>query len=320
MNWKFWLRLILSIFLIVWIIIKVDLRAIISALGQIKPMFWMLFLIPFPLAVFLNSFSVYYLLRRTGAAVGYWRTFKFKFISRALCLFFPSQMGDLALGPLMKIEGVQMGQTLAVVTIDKMVSFMVMSLAGAYALWVYFGWNVFLRVMVFLVAFLVISLMLISSATVRGWIKKYFLRKYAHLFQGYYHHFAYIWKEEKKAIFVDFLITVLWLLLTSTVIFGLFKSVGVTVNIGVIASIQGVGALSSVLPISLSGAGVRESIVVYLFSLLEVSYALTAGMFLVFLSVSYLWAAVALMLYSKEFNVGLLRKMFEEKKKNEHFN
>ena len=100
----------------------------------------------------------------------------------------------------------------------------------------------------------------------------------------------------------------------------LLTSGGVTVNIGVIASIQGVGALSSVLPISLSGAGVRESIVVYLFSLLEVSYALTAGMFLVFLSVSYLWAAVALMLYSKEFNVGLLRKMFEEKKKNEHFN
>jgi hypothetical protein len=65
------------------------------------------------------------------------------------------------------------------------------------------------------------------------------------------------------------------------------------------------------LPISLSGAGVRESIVVYLLHLAGVETAVTAGVLLVFLSVAYLISSLIIVTFSKEFNLKKIKKIFQ---------
>jgi len=299
----------ISILIIFFLIRKVNFYDIINVLKEIKPVYYILFLIPFYLVILLNSLGINYFLR--SERIKFREVYKFKMLSRSFSLFFPGQFGDFTLVPFLKTKNVPMGKTLAVQSINKIISLFVLMLFASYGLLIYFGKNRFVEYLFYFFVLMVIVFFLISSQFTRKLIRKYILRKYAPLFSGFYNNFRYYLKNDKKALLFNFILSSLWILSTSFIIMTLINSFGYDIDLLTITSIQSIGSISSFLPLSLSGAGVRESIVVYLLYLAGVETSVTTGILLVFLALSYLNSGLVMLIYSKEFSLEKVKKMLK---------
>jgi len=299
----------ISVLIIFFLIRKVNFYEIINVLREIRPAYYILFLIPFYLVILLSSLGIYYFLR--SEKIKFREVYKFKMISRSFSLFFPGQFGDFTLVPLLKNKNIPMGKSLAAQSINKIISLCVLMIFASYGLFIYFGKNKFIEYLFYFFVLMVIVFLLISSPVSRRFIRKYILRKYASLFSGFYTNFRYYLQHDKKALLFNFVSLSLWIISTSFIIMILINSFGYNLNLLTITSIQSIGSLSSFLPISLSGAGVRESIVVYLLYLAGTQPSVTTSILLVFLAISYLNSGIVMLIYSKEFSLEKVKKMLQ---------
>ena len=277
-----------------------------------NPTIYVYFLIPFLLAIFLNSIKIQFLLIALKAKINLSGLLKLKLTSRSFSLFFPGQLGELSLVPLLKMKEIPMGKSLATVTIDKMISLLVLMTFASYGFFIFFGKATLWRVMFLFIGILLLLILLIAYSPFRRLIKKYILRKYSTLFRGFHSYVLLIVQKRKRVIFLNLFITTLWLAITSLVIQIILQHFLIDVNLLIIMSIQAVGALSAVIPISISGVGVRESIAVFLFSKLGVDPSIIVTMLLMFLCVSYLISAMTIIVVSKEYNLVTLKKIIEK--------
>ncbi|MBT4935422.1 flippase-like domain-containing protein [Candidatus Woesearchaeota archaeon] len=306
------LKILVSITLLVYLILKIDIINIIHILQNIHPAIYILFAIPFLLVIFLNSISVYFLLLSINIKTKFKDIIKFKLLSRSFSLFFPGQLGELTLAPLLKTKKIPMGKSLAVITLDKIISLTLISLFAFYGFLLYFetstGWKFIIPILLIII---IIPIILLSQKR-RFFVRKYILRKYAKLFTGYSKNIRSILRKRKDALFIDVTMTLFWLVSTATIIKVLFMYFGFHVNIIEILAIQAIGALSSMVPISLSGLGVRESIAVYLYYKIGIDPAVVGTIFLLFLFASYLFSTITIIIASKNFSVKKLKSIVKE--------
>ncbi len=264
-----------------------------------------LFLLPSIFSTTLYALSSRYLIEALGERLSLLPVLKASFAAKALALVFPGQIGIFSFVPLLKKQGVPMGKSLAVVLADKMISFTIMMAFAAYGILFFFGYSSLWKS---LLAFAVMALgfiLAVRSSCCRQLVKRLILRKYSSHFQGFHQHLSLLWKGRRTgyALLLDACATVLWISFTAIVIKFLFLALGVKVGLPFIITIQSIASISTLLPISLSGAGVRESLTIFLYSRLGVEPLITGSIFLSFLLASYLISLVVLVVAA-----GNLRK------------
>ncbi|PIN76097.1 hypothetical protein COV17_03305 [Candidatus Woesearchaeota archaeon CG10_big_fil_rev_8_21_14_0_10_36_11] len=305
-------KFLVSITLLTYLIIKIDIINIIHILRNIHPAIYILFLIPFLLVIFLNSISVYFLLLSIRIKTKFKDILKFKLLSRSFSLFFPGQLGELSLAPLLKMKDIPIGKSLAVITLDKIISLLFITIFAFYGFLLYFETNILWKLIIPCGIILGVFIVIILSQKKRYFVRKYILRKYARLFAGYGKNVTYIWKKRKDALFIDVVMTLSWLVSTAIIIKIVFIYFGFSVSLVEILAIQAIGSLSSMIPISLSGLGVRESVTVYLYFKIGVDPVVVGTILLLFLFVSYLVSTLTIIIASKNFSLAALKKIVKE--------
>ena len=293
------IRLIIGIFILLFLIYKIDAAKVYETVKMTSPQALIIFLLlPF-LMLFGTSINLFILLKSLKEKVSFSEIVKHNFLSRSVGFYFPGKLGEFSLVYLLRKQ-VSYGNGTLVVIMDKMITFIVLAIISVLGFFIFFEQGQALRLMLFLIIIFTLFFMSLASDKIRGLVKKYLLRSYAPLFKGFSKNMFYLLKKRKDVILLNLIITfLLWFVLGALikVIFVLF---GHNLALSEVFIIHSIGVLSSAIPISISGIGVRESIAVFLFSRLNVQPEITLGVYLLFLFFSYLIASVIIIINNKK--------------------
>jgi uncharacterized protein (TIRG00374 family) len=216
--------------------------------------------------------------------------------------FFPAGLGEFSFAYFLRKHGVIPGQSTAVVLVDKVITFMILFAVA------FFGLSIVLRqdsatYFLLLVAIcLLFALVLVFSSFGRSVIKRFILRKYSPIFTGFSKSLFYLLKSKWASLFVVAVITALRWAIGFFITYLIFRSLGLDVPYLVLAGVMSVTSISALIPISIGGLGVRESVGVVLFLQYGIPGHMAAAAMLLDTALSYLFATtiVCLHLFQKD--------------------
>ncbi|MBU0628861.1 MAG: flippase-like domain-containing protein [Nanoarchaeota archaeon] len=210
----------------------------------------------------------------------------------AFGLFSPAKIGELYMVKPLKDEGLKIGESTAIFIIDKFTAILthfIFSFIGLFYFAV-FVQNIFI---IILLSGIIIALgFVVLSKRGIGLIKKFFFKSITQKFEGFSKTFSYLKKEKKIYLMYNLILNILSLVLRSLVVFVLFISIGKYASIPLIAAITAITTLAALVPISLSGLGIRESFSVFLFGVRGYDVSTVTGIYLISSLIMYALAAL----------------------------
>ena len=295
-KWKGLLKLLGPIFFIFLIIRVVDPKATVSIVKTIKPELAIASLLLFVVVNAILALRWWVICQRLGMGVAFKELFQVYYISWFLSIIPLAAISPISKLIYLKDEGKPTDITAVSITLDKLfdiIGLMFFSLFGIVYfpqsffkdlhLWVYFGG----------MAFLVLVTLVFGS---RIWkIFKDLLRRYSSqrlqkLGSGLELYLTKFWSEFDMKLFSLLLgISITIGLLRSLILYLLAISLNIHVSFGLIIACRALFGIVNIIPITVSGLGTRDAILLPALSLSGVSkeFALALGF------VAFLWALIS---------------------------
>lgn len=259
---------------------------------------WLLLIALFPLKIttlILNGANINLFIKTLNKRIHFWKVFLISNLALSLGLFFPGKIGEFSLVYFLKRDGLLGGEGTAIAIMDKLITFVFLSILALFGIVWYFDFISAIKIGLVIAAFLFITMSLLTRQKIREFIKRYFLRKYASFFTGFNYSFRQI-LNDKKSILLNFLVTgIKWTLSFVSLQIG-FLSFGIKVGLPEVSLITAIAILVSLIPISIAGLGIRESVAVYLFVGQGVAPEIAASVYLINTFINYLFGATILLL------------------------
>ncbi len=283
-----------SIIILFFIIQFIGLKEISDALTKIKIEYFVLVGFFFVVSTVITTLAVKPFLKTTT-----YQTFRFKAISWSTGMFLPGKIGEMSFALLLKKADVSTKKALAIFFIDRFVSFSIIGFFSLIALIKYFEVKPDISYLItfFIVVFILLGLKnKIKKIKLVNKIYKLFIESKEYL------------KTEKKAILTNYFFSLINFILMFWITQILFSALGQKVELIDIALISSLALLIGLIPITINGLGLREGILIYLYSLVGVGPEYSALIAFIFLVSSYIIAGVFLALFYDEFSFILKRK------------
>ncbi len=282
----------LGIIIFVFILWKIDLGELFRVLSQIKIFFFVCALVlVFPL-LYIKSFRWNLLLKSQGISYHLSETYMVYMSSLYFGFITPGRLGEFIKAFYVRQDkDVSISKGMSSVLVDRMFDMYVLLLVGTFGLWKF---NVLGRLSItylfLLILIALLPLLLLNRRFMRKPVSLLYkialVRKYEDRIENSFNEF-YDGVSElvNPGLISAFLLTCLSYLLFFFQCYLLLNSLDITINFLDITLIMGVSNLISLMPLSISGLGTRDAVLIFFFSLLgfkpelAVSYA-----FLVFLN------------------------------------
>ena len=232
--------------------------------------------------------------------ISFAKVFYYNTLSWSLGLFVPGKIGELSLIPFLKQEGVPTGHGTVISVLDKLISLVVLSLSSIIGFFIFFDIGATLKLIAILFLLIAVILFFIVSNAGRSFIKKYILRKFSMKFQGFSKLLFYYFKKQKLIIFLNIIITFIKWIVNAVILYTLFLAYNQNVPFVYIFLINSMLTIISLIPISISGLGVRESIAVFIYGALSINPLITISTHLIPLIISYFIAILTILFSFKK--------------------
>ncbi len=290
-----WSKYIISPLILIYLMYNVGSEKIYSALQSFNVYsLFMAFLI-FLFAFLLSFFAIYFLYKPL-LYIPISDFLKYRIYSVALGLFTPMRLGELSLSFMFKRKyGISILRSAVILLFDKAITFIVTCFIfiGTYLILVYFFQYSFLlyfqRYFLFVLIIVLFSFfLLIYNSYLQTFLFKikFFGKSIDKIFSSFLLLYK-IYRKRLSAPLMDLLITFLSMMIIVIPSYILFLSVGLNVNFIYLLFIASAASFFSLIPFTLSGLGVREVFVVYLFSLVGIPPPIALAMMLIFLFYRY---------------------------------
>jgi uncharacterized protein (TIRG00374 family) len=291
MNIKKYVKF-LGIIIFVFILWKIDLGEMIRVLSQIKILFFVCALaLVFPL-MFIKSFRWNVLLKSQGISYRLSETYKVYMSSLYFGFITPGRLGEFIKAFYVRQDkNVSVSRGMSSVLVDRMFDMYVLLLVGTFGLWRFnvLG-NLSLTYVLLLILIALLPLFLLNKRIMKKPVSLLYrialIKKHEDRIKNSFNDFYDGINELiNTGLIFAFLLTCLSYLLFFFQCYLLLNSLDISINFLDITLIMGVSNLISLMPLSISGLGTRDAVLIFFFSLLgfdpewAVSYA-----FLVFLS------------------------------------
>jgi len=289
------LKLILGILIIAAIALKVGLDNILEQIYRINPLVVIPILIILFVTFIIACLNLYLFLRVLGYRIGIMRLFRCYMISWSVGLLIPGKLGEFAIVPLLKTEGVGLGKGLSVAMLDKLITVFTLGLISIAGLLFIFSVPQTAGITALIVMGIVLPVALIASGHARMFVRKFILRKYERRFTGFSKTFFLLMKS--KVTLVNIMLTFLKWAVSATTLWLFFVSIGSSVSIVHIFFINCIATIVSLIPVTIGGAGIRELTAVYMYSAVGVGSSVVMGVYILFLALNYLMGAVTFVFF-----------------------
>jgi len=303
MNKKitFVLRLAAGLAIIYWLFTFIGIDKIIGTLKQVN-VFYVILSVPVLLLTFvMTSLKINFLLHGLKQHVSYLKLFKYSSLSNSLGLLLPGKLGEFSFAYLLSREKLSLGASSAVIILDKLVMVFVIAFFAIIGTAIFFSNK--LHYMIMLILLVIAATYVFFSKPVRKIIRR-LLGKYAEKFTGFYDAFFELTSNHQRQILKNLTATLLRLFLNTTAIWLILLSLDVNLPIWKLFIIKSTTVMASLLPITINGLGIKESVGVYLYTLLGVPAVKAASAYIIGWALDYLLGAIFLSFFTEK---GLIK-------------
>jgi len=288
------IKLIISLTLIIGLLYIIGPKKVIDTILKINPWWFPIILILYFLTLFISSFNMYILLKPFSYKIKFSRIVKFTFLSWAAGVITPAKIGNFSMVYLLKKEGVDMGKGTAIFVLDKIISLSVNFIFLVLGFSLFLTLNQFLITLLAILGAAAIPSFFLFNEKGRFIIKKFILRGYSVKFSGFSKCIHEYIRKYKRFIIIDSIATLTSLVIASMYILVLFISFGQFTSLYNIIVIRSINTFASLIPITLDGLGVRESLAVLLFGQFGVSAPVVITSYLILMIMNYAFAGLVL--------------------------
>lgn len=293
-------RITLGFLILSLLMYKIGLIQIIDVLKTTKIVYVIPAIVAFLSTLILNACKVDILLKSLGYKVSFCRLTKCAISAWAIGVITPAKLGEFSIIYFLKNEGINIGKGTAVSLLDRMISLSTISFFAIVGVTFYFTTKKALEFAVLSLILLIIGIILIKSEIIRDFIKKTILKKYSTNFRGFSKTFFFILNHRKGSVLANIIITTIKGMIGALVLYSLFLALDIHIAYYHIFFITAITSLLSLIPITISGLGIKEAGTVYLFGyLLGTSSGIAAGAAILNLIIKYISAAIAMFLFRK---------------------
>lgn len=278
---------------LLFLLYKIDMARLTEVLKSLNVVTILLFVTIPLINLLLSTLNAAILFWAVGIDIHYRELMRKILFSRAIGFYLPGKVGDFSLVYLLK-DNVLPGVTASVLLIDKLITFIVLLSFSAYGLFIFFSFLAAVRILVVLAVILLAVCGLLFIRQMRKVVRKA-IGKYSHHFTGFGRTADRLLHKHTMALALNFVFTVLLWSIIAFVFTLIFWRLGYSIGLIDAAAIHSTSMIISFVPVSISGVGIRESMATYLYSQLGVDSAVAAGVYLVSLFFSYLWATIVLL-------------------------
>jgi hypothetical protein len=283
-------RLLLGVLILAILIYKVGVKEIYETLISINLSFLFVVIVVNFIPFFIATLNLKLLIDGIKK-ISFFKLLKYYILSWSVGLFVPGRLGEFSLIYFLRKEDIDIGKGTVVAVIDKLITAVTLSFLTIAAFFVFFTAAEVVKLVGFLFVGFLLFLFFIVTEMGRGLIKKFILRKFADKFKGFSETFFFYFKKKKKVLLINFFLTFIKWVLNAVIISILFLAFGVSIDFYYVLLVTSTTIIISLIPISISGLGVKESAAVLLFGQIGVSASVVVSVFLIFTVISYIFAA-----------------------------
>jgi len=294
------IKAIISIAILLFLFYKIGITTITNTLLTSNLSYLPLILLTLVLIFILHTITLKITLDPIKR-IGLWQMFKYYSLSYAIGLFVPGKVGEFSIIYLFKKKGVDIGKGTAVCILDKFITLITLSIIAIIGFILYLPAAIATKLITIIIIMVIASIIIVFSKRSRQLVKKYILRKYTAYFTGFSKTLFLYLKQHKLILTANFILTILKWVVTALSYLYVFQSFNTHVPFLDIFLITGLSVIIALIPISISGLGVRELSAVYFFKLIGISSTITFSTFIFYDILSYIIAAIIIFLLFQEF-------------------
>lgn len=287
-NFKTLFKILLSITFVILIFLKINIQETITAMGQINLGILLIYPIFVINGFFLNSFNIYLLLKAIKNPLNFKKVFKSYIQAWLFGKASTGKSGEISILYFLKQNGSQTHNNLFVVIIDKIITLIILIILALIGTFYLFKEFLVLILILAFILFITLTLTLYFS----DFFKLYILRGYSTYFKKFKKNLKFLILNNKKYLFIIFLITFAKLINTTFIIFTIFLAMEKYVSPLIILLIGSIEGIVTQIPISFSGIGVSEGIAIILYQYINIEPHLALSAYLYVRIFGYLFAII----------------------------
>ncbi len=274
-----------------FLLYKVGFSQILEAFTKLNPLYLIPYLLAHSLSFFTGAINIKFL-SDTAKKLSFKRVFKLNILSWSIGQFFPAKLGEFSIAYFFRKEGMKLGEGLAVAFMDKIITTMAVAFLALIGFTIYFKLNTLFFIFIYLLLIL-LGFFLLSPSGINI-LKKHLMIGPLKKLHGFIDVVAGYFNNQKPILLANSSFTLIKWMIMAAGSYYLFLGFGYNVNIIDVLLINAMGTIVSLIPISLSGLGIRESATVFLFTQLGVPAEIALSVALIQLIINYITAVGAL--------------------------
>jgi len=290
------LKILISISILAILIYKIGIINIYDNIKTISNFAIILYLLTYIISWPLSSINLILILHPLNIKIKFKEILYIRVFSWCIGLISPGRIGEFSLVYLFKKKNIPTGIGSLVFILDTLITLIIMSLISIIGFFTFFPTNQTLKLIIIITIPAIILILTIFTEKGRKLLIKLFLKKYASLFAGFSTSLIKIIKEYKYLI-LNLILTTIKTISLSIIYYLLILEFGQSVSLYHVILIYSMTSLISLIPITLSGLGIRESASVYLYNLIGVNPTVIISIQIIYLTFNYTLATIAVLFY-----------------------
>lgn len=295
LNSKF-LRIFISATILIFLIYKIGAKRIVETISQFDAMYIIPVLIVTLLANLVGTYKLMLLIKSLKINISFLKLYHLNFLSWCLSLFIPGRIGELFIVYFLKKEKVGLGVGSALVIMDKLIGVIVTFALATGGMFFFFSITQSIKITLIVLIGLGISIYMILSNFGRSLIRRWVLRKWESKFAGFSKTLFLLMKKHKPVLVYNLILSLIKWILSSFVLYILFISFEQKVPVLMVAVVTATLAITSLIPMTTNGLGVKESVGVFIFTLIGIPTEITISVLLMSLVINYLISTIYILI------------------------
>ena len=293
----YYLRIPTAVGLLVLLLYKIGLNNLLDSLSKINLLYQAPLLIIWLAGQVLGTMALIVLIKPLKLRVTFRQMFRRFMVSWSFAFVTPARAGEFLMANYLLRDGLPLTRGIALVLIDKIVTLtvsLVIAIAGAYVL---FGIETGF-VLTTLLAVCMLVFMVVSGSDRMECIIEGFLSRRFEPMSGGYSQLREYFSSLRWVLAVNLFITVFKFVMHGGFLWVVFLSIGVHPPVYITMLVTALVQVIVLVPITVSGLGLREGATVALFSMagVDASASFTAAIITTFLA--YIYASVSFLIFS----------------------
>ncbi len=300
-------RILLGIAILLLLVYNVGVDAIVNSFSSMNIFLFVLVIVLFWVGLLAGALNLKILTDSLGKGIGFVEMLRYYLISWAFGMVIPGKLGEFTFVALAR-KKLSLGEGTAIAVLDKVITAITLAFIAIFGFFIFFTREQAIILTSVTLAAMAAACFFILSKKGRGLVrplislaKSIFRRglgKDAD-FSGFSATTAYFIETNRTPLVLNLVITFLKWCLTAVVTYFAFLAFGQNLSLLMILVISSTTMLISLIPITMSGLGIKEGAAVYLYGLVGVPAAVTISVHVILLFLNYANAALVFFLVKK---------------------